>query len=578
MKWRQVRSIQFIIAASFTLITVIVMLFVSFVVYDKFANTAEQNAVLNNQQIIDQVKFNLESYVSGIGAFFEIIDDRLNRSGGLPVKELQEQLDTIRMTRDDVVSMAIFTIDGQLIQSIPSQIQRRNTSLTEQSWFTAAVQAPEQLSYSPPHIQNLFEGAYKWVVSLSKGMTYHRSGIGEKGILLIDVNFKTIDDLCQRVTLGGKGYVYLIDSMGNLVYHPQQQLIYNGLKYENVEQVLKYTYGSYIDRSGGVERLITVKTVSPLGWKVVGVSYMDELVTTQQEIGGFLFWLLAAVLGFVLIVSFVLSARISHPIKRLERTMRLVEKGVFSVHMEMSGAEEVKQLTSRFNLMVARIHQLMDQIIVEQETKRKNELDILQAQIHPHFLYNTLNSVVRLAGSGRTDDVVTMISSLSKFFRISLSKGQHIISVQEELEHVKHYLIIQNIRFKHQFSYEIEAEEGILNSRTLKLILQPIVENAIQHGIEGSADEGCIRISAREVDGKLRFKVSDNGAGIPPPRLEAIQAGRVESRQGSGVGLRNVKERLQLYYGLAYGLEIESQPDVGTAVTMWLPLEREDES
>jgi two-component system sensor histidine kinase YesM len=213
----------------------------------------------------------------------------------------------------------------------------------------------------------------------------------------------------------------------------------------------------------------------------------------------------------------------------------------------------------------------MNQNIYEQEAKRKSELEVLQSQIHPHFLYNTLNSVVRLAGTGKNEDVITMITSLSRFFRISLSKGEHFISVADELEHIRNYLIIQKMRYKNKFEYAIEADEAALECRTMKLVLQPLVENAIYHGIEPSADEGFITISARLLEGKLCLQVKDDGLGISPQKLSDLLTGPTHQDDGSGIGLRNVHERIRLNYGEDYGLQIESEREEGTTVSVWLP-------
>ncbi|MFE5321251.1 histidine kinase [Paenibacillus sp. NPDC056579] len=576
--WRS-KSIQFIITASFTLIMIAVMVVVSLIVYNKFSHIAEQNTFLSNQQIVEQINYNLEVYLDGMAEAFDLVDRKIRSGPQIPDSRLHEQLTTIFETREDIVSMALFSTTGELITGLPDAELRKNTKLTEQSWFQSALESPNHLSFSLPHIQNLYKGQYKWVVSMSKGITITRNGAPMQAVLLVDINFKTMDELFRRVSLGKKGYVYIIDeSGGNMIYHPQQQLIYAGLKYENVEQALKYTYGSYLDESTGETRLITIKTVNNIGWKIIGVSYMDEIVATKKETGGFILWLLIAVVLLVLLISAFLSAKISQPIKRLEKSMRKVEQGDFHIHIPVTGNDEVGRLSRRFNFMVTQIRQLMDQSIREQEAKRKSELEVLQSQINPHFLYNTLNSVVRMAGSGKSEDVITMITSLSKFFRISLSRGKTIITVQEELEHIRNYLIIQKIRYKNKFEYEITAQEEALPYKTLKLLLQPLVENAIYHGIEYMVDEGFIQITASVVDGKLLFEVRDNGLGIPPDRLERLLSGTLpqEEGSGSGVGVRNVQQRIQLSFGEPYGLQMESKQEEGTVVQVWLPLLREE--
>jgi two-component system sensor histidine kinase YesM len=454
----KLKSIQFLITISFTAMTVLVVFFVSLVLYNKFNRTAENITSLGNQQVIYQVATNLEYYIRSMTTIFAAVENQIQADDGLPSATLNERLDTIFHTREDLVSIGLFTQAGQRMMSLPSEEMRSNTHLMNQSWFLSAIENPNHLSFSVPHVQNLFKGRYKWVVSLSKGIKLRTaSGAELDAVLLVDVNFKMIDDLSRSVKLGQKGYAYIIDdSAGNIIYHPQQQLIYAGLKYENVEQALKYTFGSYYDDSTGVDRLITIQTVNNVGWKIVGVSYMDEIVTTRKEISTFLIWLLLFVMAFVLLITLYMSAKISQPIKRLEKSMQLVERGNFNIHIPIRREDEVGRLSRRFNLMVTRIRELMNENIYEQEAKRKSELEVLHSQIHPHFLYNTLNSVVRLAGTGKNEDVITMITSLSRFFRISLSRGEHIITVTDELEHVRNYLVIQKMRYKNKFEYAFE--------------------------------------------------------------------------------------------------------------------------
>ncbi|WP_340004104.1 sensor histidine kinase [Paenibacillus sp. FSL K6-0276] len=566
----KLRSIQVTITLTFTSVAVLVAVVVSLMLYNKFAKTAEENANMNMQQIIEQVNYNLELYVKGMRNIFETAEDQITNSPSVDSALLMERMAMLMGSREDLVSAAVFTPQGKYVVGTAGQKLRSNTQLETQSWFTTAKRTSE-ISYSAPHIQNLFKGQYIWVVSISKLIQYQEKGELKTGILLMDFNFRTIDELSKQVKLGKRGYAYILDQLGNIVYHPQQQLIYAGLKYENVEPVLEYAYRSYLDESTGEKRFITVRTLEQTGWKIVGVAYYDEIVTTKRDLNTFLSWFLAVVILCVIIVSVFLSARIARPIRKLERTLQQVGEGDLNTRIDVSGAYEVEQLSKRFNLMLQRIRQLMDQIIYEQETKRKGELEVLQSQINPHFLYNTLNSVIRLAERGKTEEVVTMIQSLSKFFRISLSKGNNMITVQEELDHIRHYLVIQSFRFKNKFRYEIVAQDEVLQCQTIKLILQPIVENALYHGIEMMPDEGFISIHAELKDDLVIIRISDNGLGMSKETMKVILTGGSKSMNGSGVGVRNVNERIELYYGREYGLSFESEIEEGTTVTLIFP-------
>ncbi len=567
---RKSRSIQFWITAAFVFLSLLVLTLVSFMLYNKFSVTAERSAELGTQQIVQQVAFNLLSYLNGTAETFNVVDNKISETRRFPDQQLQRELNTVLATREDMVSIAFFDRAGKAIAASPDAKFRRNTNVTTQDWFLQALKHPEKNSFTPPHVQNLFKGQYPWVISLSKGQLLEQDGQPVEGVLVLDVNFKTIDSLMGRVSLGKKGYAYIIDLDGNIVYHPQQQLIYSELKSENVARAIKEGNGSYKEFVDGEMRMTTVQALPEIGWKLVGISFMDEAVTTKKEMTTFMLRLMLGVIIVVWPLAYWLSSKLSRPIKRLEQSVKLVERGDFSSPIHARGYDEVEKLSGRFNIMVTRIRELMGQIVEEQEGKRKKEFEVLQSQINPHFLYNTLNSVVRLAGSGKNEEVVRMITSLSKLFRISLGQGHSVILIREELEHVRSYLTIQEMRFKGKFSFSIEASEAVLACQTVKLVLQPIVENAIYHGIEKMVDPGHIHITAECRGERIRFSVKDNGLGIPSDRLMKLPYG-VQSGGGSGVGLRNVHERIQLFFGNEYGLEFWSELEEGTEVAVWFP-------
>ncbi|SDS15302.1 two-component system, sensor histidine kinase YesM [Paenibacillaceae bacterium GAS479] len=586
LRYSRFSSIQSIVAWSFSIMIVLTIGTVALLLHEKFSASAERSAFTSSGQIVAQASYNLEDYVRGLSNFYRAIEKNMLAGGQWDGIEVDKQLDTLMVSRDDIVSIALFSEDGALLKNRPAAELRSSANPTAQGWFQAAVRVPNHLAFSLPHIENLYKGNYKWVVSMSKRVTVIRDGQPQEVILLVDINFKQIDVLSSRISLARRGYVYIIDEgAGNIVYHPQQQLMYMGLKRESIERAL-VADDSYIEELDGERRLVTVQSVGNIGWKIVGVSYMDELMTTREEVNAYLIRVVAVALIIVLLVGFLLARSIIHPLKRVEKMMRSVERGQFDAELPVGGPLEVERLSRRFNLMIHKIRQLMEQIVVEQESKRKHELEALQAQINPHFLYNTLNTVVRMAGMSRGEEVVTMITSLSKLFRISLSKGRTLISVRDELEHAHHYLTIQQMRFGRKFTFSITATEEAEQCLTLKLVLQPLLENAIEHGLEYSVDEGSITLDAAVEGDMLVLRVEDNGAGMTPEKAATLLHGpsiesgvRELSRtgKGSGVALRNIHDRIRLYYGAGYGLEFQSELEEGTTVWLRIPAQQQDE-
>ncbi len=225
--------------------------------------------------------------------------------------------------------------------------------------------------------------------------------------------------------------------------------------------------------------------------------------------------------------------------------------------------------------MIAEIRKLINMVYIEQKSKREAELKILQAQIRPHFLYNTLDTIQWMAQSHNADDIVQIVSALTNLFRIGLSKGKEMLKVHEELEHVQSYMIIQKARYEDKLEYEITCEKEIKNCSVLKLILQPLVENAIYHGIKEKRGIGRITISAKKADEKLLFIISDNGAGIKPEKMAEIKdmlQGKTSKGKNPGYGIFNVNEMIRLVFGNEYGLNIISTPGKGTTVEVWHPL------
>ena len=277
-----------------------------------------------------------------------------------------------------------------------------------------------------------------------------------------------------------------------------------------------------------------------------------------------------------LLTSWLLSHLLGRPLRGLAAAMERFEADAdHFTYRPVGGTREVRELSNSFGHMVVRIQQLMSTVREEEVNLRKTELKALQAQINPHFLYNTLDSIAWMCERGRNADAVKMVHALARLFRISISRGQELIPIAKEIEHAESYLQIQKYRYKNRFTYEFQVDPDCLDYCCNKITLQPILENAINHGLELMVDEGHITVEICQDGGDILFRVRDNGVGMSPEQVEAILA-RAPG-ENAGIGIRNVDDRLKIYFGREYGLHITSELDVGTCVEIRMPKVRGDE-
>jgi two-component system sensor histidine kinase YesM len=289
--------------------------------------------------------------------------------------------------------------------------------------------------------------------------------------------------------------------------------------------------------------------------------------------------LLPCIIGFSVAAAWIISTSIYIPIKALQNLTTTITENDLKALVSQDNVDEITELGMSFNIMVGKIRGLLDEKIKEQENLKKAELKALQAQINPHFLYNTLDTIVWMAEAKKTDQVIEIVRVLSSFFRIALSKGRDWIPIRQEIEHVQSYLTIQKMRYRDILDYKIEVDEDILDSTILKLTLQPLAENALYHGIKNKRGGGTITVRARRANqNQVLLEVQDDGVGFTPYKLNKIQSAlknetdEITIKEG-GFGLENVNKRIELYYGQQYGLSVESQYQEGTRVTVTIPMQ-----
>lgn len=576
-KNKKTRSMQMTISISFTILSVCCMCLLGVMLYQQFTRKAENLTVENSRQLLNQTTINLEDYLRNMRRISDAMYYTVIKNTDIGSESLEDSMNLLyEANKDKLVSVACYTNDGKLTEVSPIATEKPGVDVKSQKWFQDAAGELENFHFSTPHVQNLFDDPsyrYYWVVSLSRTVELTRNGNSMLGVLLVDMNYSSIEQLLEKANTDTSGeYVYLMAPDGEIIYHPKQNLIHMGLYEENNTEAAGYEDTTVKENFHGEKRLVTVKTISYTGWKLISVVPMKSFSMGMTGMRNLVVLLVALTVLAVVILNQMVSARISKPLRRLNDSVKEWEAGNMNPDIYIGGSMEVEHLGKTLRSTVAQIRQLMDDIVVEQEEKRKSELDALQSQINPHFLYNTLDSIVWMITGERYDDAVFMITQLASLFRISLSKGKTVIKIEDEVKHARNYMNIQKIRYKNSFEVDFQIEEDILDGCIVKLVLQPLLENAIYYGMEFMDGEGEIHVRGYRKDKDVYLEVEDNGLGMPEEEAAELLNGKERPhKHGSGVGLVNVHSRLKLRFGEAYGLVIHSCPDEGMMVQIHIP-------
>ncbi|MCR5007777.1 MAG: sensor histidine kinase [Oribacterium sp.] len=616
-------TIQSTILMAFTVVSFTLLLILGLMLYTLFARRMRSGTIEATQQLMEQSVVNLEDYLVSMRRISDAMYYDVIKNADLERDSVDNEMNIIyEAHKDNLVSLSLFMQDGTLVSASPISSLKTDLQVTGQKWFTSAFDKMENLHFSTPHVENLFlDPAYKysWVISLSRVVELTENGSPSLGVLLVDMNYSTIKQMMERINTDSTGqYIYLTDSSGNIIYHPKQmQINYEIIRENNINNA-HYADGIHDEIFGGEKRQVIVDSISYTGWKMVAVLPEKAYQLDISNMRLLVILLIACGLLIMIFINKMISSLISRPLNLLNRSIRNMENGdIYPEDIYVGGTREVEHLGKTLRHSLGRINQLMDDIVIEQEEKRKTEMDALQSQINPHFLYNTLDSIVWMIEGEKNKDAVFMVTQLASLFRISLSRGKNIIPVEQEMRHAENYMNIQKVRYKNNFKVTFDVQEEVKKFATIKLIVQPILENAIYYGVGDMDpdDEGEIRIIARfepygddttisnEINntskktdetnsrnsgrvgeagtendislGDIYIEVRDNGFGMPPEVLENLlnedEGAKRAPKHGSGVGLVNVHKRIKLRFGEQYGLKVESEPDEGTCITIHLP-------
>ena len=593
--------------------SLVIIVFISFMLYFaviKYGEKLTGNNIGYANQVIGNLIWNLDNHIrelkniTKVAQYNYYIQNYLNLLQKQRIdhatatfrleyfeKSIELFTDAINTNRDITSIFIVGAREPLMFKSVHPNIDTA-FAYQKQPWFQKALAAEGDPVITGPHRERFLKDNDETVFSISRAMN-SLGYLDQLGVILVDVNLSVIKNLCDSAKLGNNGMLYIVNQSGQIIYQPAQNTAaktggaaggrpVKRLFQKVLPEFARNIEGTFTAKSEGVKYQLVYGRMDTTAWTVVAVTPYQNVIADANNIMNLIIIVGLISLILILAITYLLSFRITNPIITLKNYMDQADQGNLDIRANIRTNDEIDMLANSFNHMLERIETLLKQVVAEQEEKRKSELKALQAQINPHFLYNTLDSIIWMAES-KNENIVPITEALSNLFRISLSRGQEMIPLADELDHVRNYLIIQSMRYLNKFDYEITAEAGITGYKTLKIILQPLVENSIYHGIKNKTGPGFIKINAWEErdgsgeGGRLIITVHDDGIGMDPEICDRIlhDPSLKSKSKGSGIGVRNVNERIQLYFGKEYGLRFESAPGEGTTAYITLPVIRE---
>ena len=524
--------------------------------------TTEQNTRKTIQQSGQFITSYLQKVKQTTSSLAE--NEKIKTYAQTPSQENAEQLRqlfaTILKTDSDLVSAILVTKDGNLISTDPELTMKTSADMMKEKWYQDAIHKGAMPILTPARRTVSHTTGEKWVISIMQEVV-DKDG-KNLGVIRLDIGYKTLEAYLDQLQLGKEGFTFIVDANHDFVYHPKKAVYSSHAEMKAMAPYLSVKNGYVKSKQAYVSQY----QIPNSGWTLIGVSSMEQLHAVQTQIlwsfiGTGLFALGVCLIG----IWFVLRLWIK-PLRDLQVTILKVGSGHSDLRANETGSPELVDLARQFNIMLDRIDQLMIAVKEEEQNVRKYELQALSSQINPHFLYNTLDTIVWMAEFNDSKRVVEVTKSLAKYFRLALNQGHEQISLKDEIDHVRQYLFIQKQRYGEKLQYEIKELKQYDDYKIPKLILQPLVENAIYHGIKEMNRQGRIRVSVSENDTQLIVSIYDNGRGFVASETTNATLVRL-----GGVGLKNVDQRLQLQFGKSYHMEIKSEENTYTEIRLYFP-------
>lgn len=555
-------ALFYMVASFFTVILI------GFILYQSISNVVLDETLKSTKMSVEKSGTYIESYVDKVKDMTYVIANSPSTIDYLSDIEPDASDKEVIMTMinstiesdPSIASIIIVGKSGRLISNEASLNMDMSDDMMKEAWYVSAIEAGAMPILTSARMQKFNMDKDHWVISLSREL---RDTDGQNiGVLVIDLKYSVIEDYLKDLDLGFDGYAFILNNYNEVVYHYDTSYFESLDKKEELIKMASMEQGY----DSSMNRLFHQYTLSNADWTLSGVASLDSLNAIRRQLLETIVIVGFVGLIFLLISGTYIAGRITNPIKKLEEAMKNIESGLYEIEVEAGGCNEAQSLALHYNQMVHKISTLLVDISEQEKSLKAYELNVLHSQINPHFLYNTLDTIVWMAEFGNSEKVVEVTTSLAKFFRLSLSGGSEVTNITQEVDHVRQYLFIQKERYKDKLNYEIELDESLSDVKIPKIILQPIVENAIYHGIRDLDGPGLIRITVAKDADDIVMSVSDNGVGFDTNAIQK-QRDNNEIKLG-GVGVANVDQRLKLAYGTDYGLVVESVIGEGTVVTL----------
>lgn len=551
---------------------------------------AQKNVTQYTRQMVGQVQQTIDVYISSIEKLANMLimnmeDMQLGEiypGDEIRWNECQAALErdfkVLAKTHDEISGIFLATQNDLYVSTGMTRISR--DPFDREDWYQRACDSPDEIVIISRVIGRNIEtnaaDSIDNVFSLVKAVTDPKTG-EVVGVLLFDIKHDIISNAIQETSIGDVGFVFVLDDNGQMVYAP-----FNDIVYRVSPAWMSDKQNAVTAEIKGEKYQIRHQQSDYTGWNIVSVFSYREIMSSVTTMSAMFVSVLVIVLVVVMMVAMKLSETITKPIVELRNLMKKTERGDLEVRFEGTYKDEVSELGRRFNHMLSRIRELLQEVYQEQENKRKAELKVVQEQFKPHFLYNTLDTIGWMAREHSAADIVQVVDALTNVFRLGLSRGKDFITIAEEVQYLSNYLYIQKIRYGPKVLYEIELADDCRQVVIPKLILQPLVENAIYHGVKLKRGEGHLRISvSKGAAGWVAMTIEDDGKGMAADKVKELADvlnNWTRPQENESFGLFYVKERLAMRYQNCFQVLLASTEGEGTRITIVIPEEYAHES